>query len=108
MGKDEAQLARTESLFREVNERIAETFEEASVDDAQFICECSDSSCTEGIQVPLDQYEDVRSEPTQFIVKQGHTDPAIERVVDAALDYDVVEKDDPDAAEVASELDPRP
>jgi hypothetical protein len=108
VGMDEVQAARTESLFREVNERIAEAVEDGPLDDAQFLCECSDSSCTHAIEMPLNHYEEVRSEPAQFIVKLGHADPEIERVVDAARGYAVVEKDHPDAAEVAKELDPRP
>jgi hypothetical protein len=107
MATDGAQAARIESFFRDVNDRIAEAAEEDELGDSQFICECPDPECTERLHVPLDEYEDVRGEPTRFIVKPGHVAPEVERIVEVADDYDVVEKDVPDAAAVAEELDPR-
>ena len=107
MTPDAAGAARAESLFRSVNERIAETAHDASVDETLFICECSDPDCTQGIHLTLEQYEDVRSEPTYFVVMPGHEDPAVERVVESERSHDLVEKDAPGAAETSAELDPR-
>ena len=107
MTPDAAGAARAESLFRSVNERIAETAHDAPVDETLFICECSDPDCAQGIHLTLEQYEDVRSEPTHFIVKPGHEDPAVERVAESKRSHDVVDKDAPGAADTATELDPR-
>jgi hypothetical protein len=99
--------ARTEALFREVNERSAEQADGADIDEATFICECDDPSCVHRIQANLDDYEDVRSEPTRFLVKRGHVNDAIEHIVERRHHYDVVEKDHPDAVEIVDETDPR-
>jgi hypothetical protein len=107
MERDGARAAHTESLFRAVNERIAELTDGAPVNQAQFICECSDPACTEEIHLGLEEYDELRSEPTQFVVKPGHTEPTVERVVDETDGYKVVEKDAPGAAHVAADRDPR-
>jgi hypothetical protein len=48
----------------------------------------------------------VRAGAAQFVLVPGHEIPAIERVVERAASYVVVEKVG-DAAEVAEETDPR-
>jgi len=102
-----ARAARTESLFRQVNERIAEKAEDSPNDQATFVCECADPRCAHPITAPLTEYEEVRSEPTLFLVRPGHADDSIERVVDERKGYEIVEKVDPDAAEVVEATDPR-
>jgi hypothetical protein len=90
--------AKNESLFREVNERILELQEEferkvgGAFPDAAFICECSFLDCTERIELSLEEYAAVRTEPTHFAVTPGHVDPDHERVVRATDRYVVVEK----------------
>jgi hypothetical protein len=107
METNERREARTESLFREVNERIAEKADDSPVQIATFICECGDPSCTNPITAPLDEYEGVRSTSRLFLVRPGHADTSLERVVEERNGYDVVEKVHPDAADVAEETDPR-
>ncbi len=104
---NDARAGHTESLFRNVNEKIAEAAEEAPVDDALFVCECDDPGCTAAVHMDLERYDRVRSSPTRFIVKPGHADAAVEHVVEEARSYDVVDKDAPTAADVAERLDPR-
>jgi hypothetical protein len=88
--------ARTESLFREANERTAETAEIAPLEEARLVCECGDPDCTAGIHPRLAEYEEVRPGQTHFVVKPGHEDA-----------YEIVEKALPGAAETSVELDPR-
>ena len=90
--EDEARIARTESAFRRVNEGIAETAEFFGSDGTEFICECADAECQDRIEAPLEVYEDVRAEPTQFLVAEGHEIPAYEHVRRRRRGYLIVEK----------------
>ena len=100
--------ARNESLFREVNERIGSTATKLSPMFTEFMCECADDSCFEHVSLTSEEYSSVRKMgPVYFILKPGHEDADIERVVGGEADrYEIVEKQDV-AAEVAVELDPR-
>ena len=100
-------LAKNESFFRQVNERIkdvGEGFEGAET--YEFLCECSDPVCTERITLDRTDYEWVRSDPTRFVLARGHAAPEIEQVVARDTDHVVVEKQGL-AARVAAKLDPR-
>ena len=85
--------ARTEALFRSVNEHIAAQAEQAVVDDAQFICECADSGCVAKVEAALDEYAEVRTNPRLFLIKPGHVDLEVEEVVSDEGGYEIVEKD---------------
>jgi hypothetical protein len=89
---EEARIARTESVFRHVNERIAETVEHFDMDRTLFVCECADPGCHHRVEVPLDTYEEVRENPTRFIVAEGHEEPTFERVVSKRLGFAIIEK----------------
>jgi hypothetical protein len=98
---------RNESLFREVNERIAEVNQTFQVDGrTEFLCECSREECKDPVSISLEEYEQVRQSPTSFIVLPGHEDESVERIVEANDRYVIVEKIG-DAAEEAEDLDPR-
>ena len=100
-------LARNESLFREVNERISElTVHQVGEPEPRFVCECSRTECSELMDLTLDEYEAVRADPARFALVRGHEIPEIERVVDEHAATFVVEKIG-DAAVVAAQLDPR-
>jgi hypothetical protein len=87
------QAARTEGLFRLVNDHIAAAAEGLIVDETEFVCECADTGCAEKIETPLEEYEEVREDPKLFLVKPGHVDEEVERVVSDEGNYEVVEKD---------------
>jgi hypothetical protein len=102
-------LARNEATYRAVNENIEQAASRlsASVAEAfEFFCECGDLDCAERIVMSIAEYEAVRAEPTQFCVRPGHVRVEVERVVEAAAEYLVVEKVG-EAAEEAARLDPR-
>ena len=103
----EERIARTEALFREVNEQIAENVERFEGDTGSFVCECADPECTRSVAVPLEAYEEVREEPTRFVLAHGHADPSIEQVIADGGRYAVVEKTAPRAREIVRRLDPR-
>jgi hypothetical protein len=112
VGAREERLAKNETLFREVNERVAEvatSFIEAETrsETVEFTCECGRVDCTEPMEITVVGYEAVRAGPTRFAVVPGHEQPEIETIVERHPSYLVVEKRDEDAQEVARETDPR-
>lgn len=90
--REEARIARTESVFRHVNERIAETAERFASRDAEFVCECADAECHERVGARLEEYEEVRAQPTTFLVAEGHEVPAYEHVRSRRRGYLIIEK----------------
>jgi len=100
-------LARTESLFREVNERIAEAAERFDAAETKFVCECADPTCTQRVEATLEEYERVRGDGANFLLVSGHEDERIEAVVRADGDRAVVAKRHPLVAPTARKLDPR-
>ena len=99
--------ATTESIFRNVNERIAESAQRFDADEAEFVCECGDRSCTHRLQTPLDDYERVRARPTRFLLAPGHEDHAIEKVVERGGRFQVVEKFERTVVATVRSLNPR-
>jgi hypothetical protein len=84
--------ATTEALFRDVNERIAESAERFEAEHTEFVCECADASCTHRVTASLAEYEDVRAQPTTFLVAPGHEQTDIEQVVSDRGGYRIVDK----------------
>jgi hypothetical protein len=109
VGAREERLGANEALFREVNERVAEVAEQfiAGETRVNFNCECGDRACAEQIEMTVGEYEALRKVGTRFAVVPCHEVPDIERVVERHQAYLVVEKQDPDAKEVARATDPR-
>jgi hypothetical protein len=100
-------IARNEALFREVNERIAETAERFDAEEARFVCECADPSCTERVDATLEEYERVREDGATFLLVPGHEDARVESVIEHEGGYAVVEKQHPVVTPLARQLDPR-
>jgi hypothetical protein len=98
---------RNESLFREVNERIAELNQTFQVEGrSEFLCECSREACKEPVSISIDEYETVRRASTRFFVLPGHEDTSLESIVERSERYVVIEKIG-DGADEADDLDPR-
>lgn len=107
MNEREVRIAKTEALFRDVNERIAEASGRFEAEEAEFMCECADPGCAERLHVPLDEYEEVRETPTRFVLNPEHVKPDVETVVRRRRGYAIVEKVDRVVARIVSQLDPR-
>ena len=108
MNREEGEkIARTESLFREVNERIAETAERFESEETKFVCECAEPTCTQRVEATLQEYEQVRQDGARFLLVKGHEDKRAEAVVRSDGDRAVVEKKHPLVAPLARKLDPR-
>ena len=107
MTDDKVRRATTESLFRDVNERIAETAQDFEADTTQFVCECGDANCTHRLEATLDEYEEIRADGATFLLAPGHADGDIERVVADRKRFQIVEKIQRTVRETVRRLDPR-
>ncbi len=101
------EIARNEAFFRAVNEGIAEASEKFESEEAEFLCECGDAHCTHRLELPLEEYEEVRRHPTRFLVRRGHVEHEIENIVRQRRRYAIVDKVDRVAAWVVRRLNPR-
>ena len=99
--------ATTEALFRDVNERIAESAERFEATGTEFVCECADPNCTHRVAASLVEYEEVREDPTTFLVVPGHEQTDIERVVSERGRFRIVEKMQAAVRRTVLRLDPR-
>jgi hypothetical protein len=105
-------VVKNEALFREVNERIREAsadfFAAEPEQSVEFVCECSDAACYKPVELTLNEYEAVRSEPAHFLVAPGHLWHAeTERCVAGNDRHWVVVKGSV-AGRAAEAADPRP
>jgi hypothetical protein len=103
---DPERVAKTEALFRGVNERIAETAQRFETEHAEFVCECAEATCADRVEASLDEYEEVRTDGAQFLVTPGHEDERFERVLDDRKGFRIVEKLHA-VGRLARRLDPR-
>jgi hypothetical protein len=88
--------AKNEALLREVNERIEEVGERLQVlpedEVLDFRCECGRPACESSVPMPAAAYRRMRSDNDRFVLVPGHEDPEIERVVERAERYVIVDK----------------
>jgi hypothetical protein len=104
----EERIARNETRFREVNERIKDVSEDVETpSEIEFLCECGASECTDPVQLTATEYEELRRDPTHFAIVPGHSDPEVEVVIARNERFAVVAKTDPQAARIAVREDPR-
>ena len=104
--RTEERIARNDATFRDANERIRNAAEEHGVAAAvPFVCECADESCREIVQMSVEDYGEVRSNPRWFLNAPGHDAAArgSVEVVASRGGYVVVEKVG-HAGEVAEDL----
>lgn len=101
-------IAKNETSFREINERLKGDLQPLPHGPAleQFICECGDRACESLISLTFEEYEAVRRDSRRFAVVPGHVFPESERVVYSAERYEVVEKFG-DAVTIADAADHR-
>jgi hypothetical protein len=96
MDARDARTATNEALLREVNDRIEEVGERLSVipphEKLEFRCECGQADCQSLVPLTVTEYEHVRSDNDRFAVVPGHEDGEIERVVERAEAYLIVDK----------------
>jgi hypothetical protein len=89
---EELRIAKIESRFRDVNERIADSADDVGLPQANLVCECADPECGHPIEASLDDYERARSDGALFVVAPEHHVPEHEEVVESHSGYRIVEK----------------
>jgi hypothetical protein len=81
--------ARNQRLLREVNDRIAELAKWNETGVSLFVCECSDLSCADALEISAAEYPRIRADDSHFVVCPGHERPS-ERVIHRNGRYVVV------------------
>ena len=102
-------LARNESRFREINERVEHDLEpivERQDELIPFVCECGRPTCSQALELSLGEYEAVRSDATRFVVVDGHQIDDVEDVVERHDRYLVIQKH-PETWAIVEQTDPR-
>ena len=109
MDERDRKIGLNEALFRQINERGEELNEAfATVTDRmQLVCECGDRGCIEQINVSRAEYEEIRRDPSQFLIVPGHDAAGVEQTVKQDDGYAVVRKTDRDSIALAEQTDPR-
>jgi Thioredoxin len=100
--------ARSQALFREVNERVEHLTENGSAFTRDsFICECGNPECTQPISLTRAEYERIRGYGNRFAVALDHENPETETIVEQNERFAVVESYAGAASQIARETDPR-
>ena len=107
MDNREERLARNEAASREINERLEEAHPTEPGKYVRMICECSREVCDRVVAITKEEYEQIRSDPVQFVVVRDHVTEDIERVVLETDRFTVIAKREGIPAEVAVQEDPR-
>jgi hypothetical protein len=87
---DERQIAKTQVVFREVNERIAEITVGHGETASDFLCECGRNDCTSVIELSLADYQALRAEGVFFVAATGHCVEGVDRLVGSRDGFDVL------------------
>jgi hypothetical protein len=101
-------VAKNEAMYRAVNrelEQIAEGLGERGGDTIEVLCECGQPDCESLLSLRIADYDRVHGERDRFVVARGHVDAQLERVVEEADQYLVVDKYG--QAEAAAEAEER-
>jgi hypothetical protein len=75
-----------ENVFRQINESSSK------LDHPRFICECSDTACTEPIDVSVETMRDLRDDRNLYVVKPTHINRDLEEPVDTHAEFVIVRK----------------
>jgi hypothetical protein len=96
--KHDARAAGSQSLFREINERVYELNRSFAqlVELGDWICECTDVTCVELVEMSMDEYEAIRRDANSFFVvpNEEHVSRDVERITKQTRRYWIVEKID--------------
>jgi hypothetical protein len=104
----EERIAQNESSARGINEQIEQAHGSIPPDwSIRIVCECGYEKCVDFIEVAMDEYQRIRSDPRQFGVVKEHVIQDVEEIVLDADRFTIVAKREGIAAEVAIRANPR-
>ncbi len=106
MANREERLARNEAAARDINERLEEAHPTEPGRYIRMICECGRDVCDRVVAITPQEYEEIRSDPIQFVVVHDHVIGDVERVVLETDRFAVVAKREGMPAEAAVQEDP--
>lgn len=98
--------ARARTVFRIVNERIAELGFDLD-GRAAFVCECGNRECSRTIELTRAEYESVRAHARHFLLAPDHENPTVEIVIRDGDRFAVGETLVGRASRIPEETDPR-
>jgi hypothetical protein len=75
-----------ENVFREINEAFLK------LDDPRFICECSDASCAEAIDVSAETVRSLHEDRNLYVIKPTHINTDLEGLVEPHPEFAIVRK----------------
>jgi hypothetical protein len=84
---------------RQVNEAIEPQGRPGA--SAVFVCECGHIGCGDTVEMPVAEYEAVRTSFDRFLLVPGHEIEEVDKVVERHGHYLVVVKREPEAREMA-------
>ena len=75
-------------------ESLLEQGEDEPIDqhEADFFCECSTATCSDRIRMTVARFDAIHAHPQDYIVRPGHQDREVERVVESEPGYLIVRK----------------
>jgi hypothetical protein len=75
-----------ENVFREINESFLK------LDHPRFICECSDASCVEAIEVSAETMRSLHQNRNLYVIKPAHINTDLEEIVEPHPEFTIVRK----------------
>lgn len=108
-GIDEQPFQRRAALAEINGRRVNEAIEprDRPAGTAVFVCECGRIPCGETVEIPVAEYEEVRTGFDRFLVVPGHEIEEVDEVVERRGDFLIVVKREPEAREIARATDGR-
>jgi hypothetical protein len=75
-----------ENVFREINETWLK------LDQPRFVCECSDASCSEAIEISAETMRRLHDDRNLYVVRPSHINTDLEELVESHAEFAVVRK----------------
>jgi hypothetical protein len=75
-----------ENVFRQVNESFLK------LDGPHFVCECSDTSCAEAVEVSAETIRSLREDRNLYVIKPEHINNDLEELVEGDAEFVVVRR----------------
>ncbi len=78
-----------ENVFRQINETSLK------LDDSRFICECSDTTCGDALDITAETMRRLHDDRNLYVVRPSHINADLEELVETQEEFAVVRKSSP-------------